>query len=620
MTGTARQGFPRFWHLAPVALVALGLFLLLHPYDGIIHDSRLYLLQALNYSRPELYHQDVFLKFGSQDSYTLFTPLFAAAVSMLGAEPAASLFTLVPALALLASGWVLVRTLATPAFAWLGVGLMAALPGYYGANVTFAVLEGFATPRMPAEALSLFAIAAWLVDQRWLAAALMSVALVIHPLMAFPVVVMLTLMTWGPRHWRLLLGAVAAGTLLAALALAGWLPLSRWQFDPEWWHMIGNTTNLLPLQWSVHDWARVATVLATLGLCAQCLAGDGQRLALALLATTALLMLLACVGGDVLRLVLVVQGQAWRVLWLATAVALLLLPWTARACWQGPPLRRAALLLLASAWIVGHLGLALMLSVTAVLLATIGTHPALQRLARVAMLAAAVVFAVTSLAVMAEAWTSPPAANRDTHSWLALARQACSHALVPAALLAAAWRLGRSPLAVVSTLVLALPFTALAATTGRTWAKPIYPQEARAAFASWRELIPPGSDVLWATRFLHSSDPATVWLLLERPSFYSSVQANSGLFSRAAAMELRRRGRSIPPALPTEMPFTLNFGGEDGVPPSCSQVPARYIVTDVPVAGAMTVPAPQDAPPPFSKLQLRVCPERDVAMQMISAR
>jgi hypothetical protein len=38
---------PGIWQLWLLVLVAAALYLLLHPYDGIIHDSRLYVLQAL---------------------------------------------------------------------------------------------------------------------------------------------------------------------------------------------------------------------------------------------------------------------------------------------------------------------------------------------------------------------------------------------------------------------------------------------------------------------------------------------------------------------------------------------------------------------------------------------
>ena len=50
-------------------------------------------LQALAHLKPDLLSNDIFLRFGSQDNYTLFSPLYAAVISLLGVEPAASLLT-----------------------------------------------------------------------------------------------------------------------------------------------------------------------------------------------------------------------------------------------------------------------------------------------------------------------------------------------------------------------------------------------------------------------------------------------------------------------------------------------------------------------------------------------
>src|SRR5690606_35400386 len=105
---------------------------------------------------PELYGNDVFLKYGSQDNYTLFTPLYAALIPLLGVEHAASLITFVSVLALLLSAWSLARTLMPAPYAWLGLGILVIVPTYYGLGIFFAVLEGFVTPRLLAQALVLF--------------------------------------------------------------------------------------------------------------------------------------------------------------------------------------------------------------------------------------------------------------------------------------------------------------------------------------------------------------------------------------------------------------------------------------------------------------------------------
>ena len=63
-------------------------FILIHPYAGIVHDNVLYLAQALLRLNPDIYGDDAFFKWGSQDSYTLFSPMYAWLVVHLGVNNA----------------------------------------------------------------------------------------------------------------------------------------------------------------------------------------------------------------------------------------------------------------------------------------------------------------------------------------------------------------------------------------------------------------------------------------------------------------------------------------------------------------------------------------------------
>jgi hypothetical protein len=200
--------------------------------------------------------------------------------------------------------------------------------------------------------------------------------------------------------------------------------------------------------------------------------------------------------------------------------------------------------------------------------------------------------------------------SQPDSNWFEALRALCQDRIAPAAVLVAFWyalKRVRSTLhAGVLITAAAIPAAAFAVPTAKAWSSEYYSQETRAAFSLWRNLIPPGADVLWASRLISEGDPAAVWLLLERPSYFSSIQYNSGLFSREAAIELIRRYRSIPRSLPTEQPLNVIYKGV-GLP-ACSDVPVRYIVTDVRITGAEIVPAPDNAPPPFDRLQLQICP------------
>src|SRR6185369_4977067 len=62
--------------------------------------------------------------------------------------------------------------------------------------------------------------------------------------------------------------------------------------------------------------------------------------------------LISYVGGDLLRIALVVQLQLWRWNWIATFAAILLLPFIATTAWSRGGIWRAVVLLLGAAWLV----------------------------------------------------------------------------------------------------------------------------------------------------------------------------------------------------------------------------------------------------------------------------
>jgi len=112
----------------PLVLLCIAVWMLVHPYEGIFHDANLYTLQALARLHPVSLVQDVFLHFGSQDRFTLFSPAYAAAIQLLGVDHAAALLTGLSQLALVAAGWCLARSIMPARYALLGVALLLAIP------------------------------------------------------------------------------------------------------------------------------------------------------------------------------------------------------------------------------------------------------------------------------------------------------------------------------------------------------------------------------------------------------------------------------------------------------------------------------------------------------------
>lgn len=437
----AQNGLPP-WTQPALALLVTSLLFLLHPYEGLIHDSRLYTLQALNHLSPELYGNDVFLRHGSQDSFTLFTPPYAKLVGFLGAERAASLVTFVSVALLLMAAWRLSRSLMPSRLAWLALGLFVVIPAFYGEGIVFSLIEGFMTPRMLAEAMVLLALAAWVRKKPLACILLQAAAFFVHPIMAFPGFVLLVMLQWGD-YWRHALPLVGLVSIAVALALAGWVPLERWQLDDAWEPLAEWAPHLILTEWTLTDWARVATVLATLLASARCLPGIPGRLAGTTLLMTVMLLAVSLLAGDVLELALFVQGQAWRCLWLATAVSIILLPSTARECWSGPPLRRCALVFLATAWLTGYQNLTAFFGVLA-LVAFLADRVKIPSWAsKVLDRAAWILLAVTVICMLAFTW-SEGGGNADLSSpvahWFQFLRRICDDRIIPAAVLLTVWR------------------------------------------------------------------------------------------------------------------------------------------------------------------------------------
>src|SRR5882757_2402502 len=170
--------------LGVVGLIGIATWALSHSYRGIFHDAGLYTLQALARLHPDSLAEDVFLKFGSQDGFTIFSPIYAAASRWLGVELAGAALTLVLQWALLAGAWILARAVMPLWVTMFGVAVLIAVPGDYGSDRIFTCIEPFLTPRMAAEALVLGSLAAALRQRTALAVSLGIAAVLIHPIMA----------------------------------------------------------------------------------------------------------------------------------------------------------------------------------------------------------------------------------------------------------------------------------------------------------------------------------------------------------------------------------------------------------------------------------------------------
>ncbi|MEJ1960443.1 MAG: hypothetical protein WDO56_02355 [Gammaproteobacteria bacterium] len=214
----------------------LVVWILRHPFVGLTHDSQIYLIQGLASLSPDLYSNDIFLRYGSQDKFTIFSSVFASAMGLLGIENAAVALTCTAQAAFILATILLARVLMPERLVWVSIALLSAVPAVYGPGQIFSVLEDFVTPRLFAETLGIVGLVAFLRGRIWLAAAFGLVSMLLHPLMAMGGIVVAILASTMPLRVKAFI--FAGGALVAAAALA-WLGLHGHQvvFD-EFWELL----------------------------------------------------------------------------------------------------------------------------------------------------------------------------------------------------------------------------------------------------------------------------------------------------------------------------------------------------------------------------------------------
>jgi hypothetical protein len=542
--------------LAGFSLCLLAGWMLRHPYLGIsFNDSALYSLQALARLHPESLASDVFLRFGSQDHFTFFSPLFASAIKLLDLEPAAALLTVAGQLAFFSCAWLLARQTMPTRHALLAVGLLIVLPSSYGVDNFFSYVESFLTPRQLAEALVLACLASAVASHRVVASVCLLAAMLLHPIMGFAGVVMLFCMYVAIPRPRLALAAATVllvGTTLVALVLrAG--PFAP--FDPAWLKLIRDfTPYLFPSEWSAESWCRV--VVAVVGLAIGALTSPSpvvSRLCRAALLTTVCSVVVTLVYSDLLHVVIFTQMQAWRWLWLVEAIAVLLLPVIVFDCWRTGVPGRITVVLLISAWVLRDYAVSLYIGLFAIACAVAARRLTQSRATRLLLLGSyAMLLIAITISVAAKLSDVAFGAHSADSTPLLLTQQWGEDGVFCAAIILVSWWTLERRESLLSALSLAatgiVTCLVLAPLAWHSWTDFHYTRTLHTAFAPWRAVIPPKAEVIWP------GTPVGAWYLLERPSYYSIHQVAGNIFSRAKTTEIHRRAQLVGTALEASEP------------------------------------------------------------------
>lgn len=534
------------WPGAALAAAAAGLWLISRPFTFSENDGRIYLLMALARNDPGRYADDLFLKFGSQDRYSVFSEIYALAVRLAGPSWGTMGLLLIAAALWLWGSWRLLRRLTDPARAGAGLLLLAGLTINYGGFSTLYVGENFLTARIYAEAFGLLGLSL-AVDGAWFgSAAVLLLAALFHPLTAMGAVAVAWLLLIPERPGAFWLG-LGAAIAVGALSLAGAQPFGSLltTMDPAWLAAVKGRNGFVFLSnWTSGDWATLLTEALAVGLAALRVQGRPRTMLLATIGAAAAGLLASWIGADVLHNALVIQLQLWRLTWMlawasAPTIAILAPRTTETRRWIVP-----VCLGLTLVFQMGWPGFAL---AAACFAGGVLRRPATKLVSSVILFLASafliVAIAVLVIALVRRHYFDYPDLTQTAELLL---RRSLTWLL--AAPLAVSMILGFARARWASPILLAVGLL--------TW-------DQRVAFDRYlldgRPPITVSGPVLWGA----VSSPA--WFLLRTPSFLGFEQASGLLFSRRTALAWYGR-------LPHTRGIVPDLVWRPGMKPSCVEV------------------------------------------------
>ena len=312
---------------SPAALVCvlLAANALALPYAGFSHDARLYASQVVERARPGSFADDLYLRYGSQDKYSVFTLLVAPLASALGLAPTFFLVYLASKALCFYGAVRLVRALVPEGrAAVLGLLYNAVIPLPFGGNEIIHLNEPFLTPRVAACGLVFLGLERMLAGRPVRSLVVLAAALLVHPLMAFVGFLVFALWWALTRLSRRQLVVAAVTVCALAAAVVGYEPLGRKVFghmDDAWRDVIFEVCFFIrPQAWAVSDWLRLACAVPVVAALAW--GAEPGR------ATFLRAVLAAAVAGMIGTLVaahshylLLIQASPYRTLWLLEFLA-----------------------------------------------------------------------------------------------------------------------------------------------------------------------------------------------------------------------------------------------------------------------------------------------------------
>ena len=533
------------------ALLIAALWMLARPYRGIRHDAILYVGQTLSRLMPDSIGQDLFMVYGSQDRYSVFSRMMAPLAHALGVADSQTVVLFICEIAFVAGCWLLTADLPSRFARWCALLALVAVSHTYGGDGRVSFAEPFLTARVVAEPLLLVALALLMRGRMAAAASITLVAAAVHPLITLPVLATGWIyLCLRDRRWLWGVAVIALAAAMGAFGLAPFDALFR-RYDPDWLAVVKSANWLVFMaNNSMRDWAPTAFDVIVLLLAAKRLPGSAMaHLIKALLICALAFTLLWGIGADLLSNVLVTELQLWRVFWLTHLLGVLLLPMLLLDFWSRGGVGRwcAATFVLAAVAVTANLGTGWLCVVwclppMAVLRSPAQVAPGIVRLATgVTLLATGIVTLLVGWQTFQVVATLGDRFNGASGLQIALGLSILTAAVGYVVLrgLAAGGKWGIASMAAV----LALTAFGVSSWDQRSDWQHFVENGLEEKGLPFEGLIPPTASVYWDDSLL---DP---WMLLHRPQFYDAEQGAGALFNRPNAMEFEVRRKVITPLL-----------------------------------------------------------------------
>jgi hypothetical protein len=532
-----------------LVFILVVLWLLTHRYAGLRGDAELYAFQAFARIHRSLAN-DIYLRFGSQAQYTIFSPLYAQCIQLFGLSNAAVALTIVFKAWFFTASWMFARAMSSRTVAFVSTALLIVAVTDYGANGVFQYAEDWVTARSLAEALVITGFALYFRGFRVTGFLITTGSLLIHPIMALPGVLLLLCLQLSFRTSAV--AAILAVLGLLSLALAASAARVSVPFlamiDADWLEIVRQRSQFLFLQlWSVRDWLLNARPFLSLAVSATVLRDPRVSKLCAAAALVAASGIAVALIGCLVPVAILLQGQAWRWIWVAAFVGVLLAAPTVFRAWRDSSCGPLCALLIFAAWMLPATAGAACMAFALVLWAF---RRRISQRQAFGLRWVAVTFA-TGIAgwTVRDSWllTLNPSAESAHESFpFALLREVAGLQILALllVLLIVHW-IRTSRLTTVMAISVALTTAsvfllpkALKLTGSRTNTAEVDD------FSDWRHAIPGNANVLVLPS---GNSPRFTWFTLERPSYLSVNQSSGVVFSRATALEVRRRAEVMLP-------------------------------------------------------------------------